>query len=101
VSLATSWNLGRELAESEDLTQGIANLFSGLDQSRYDMYTPFGCDLKEDTKEELEEAGTCHLDDGEDVMPQVATESALQVAIFDVGEGLLLDLEDHVAIEEN
>ena len=101
VSLATSWNLGQELTESEDPTHGIANLFSGLDQSGYDMYAPFGCDLKEDTEEELEEAGTCHLDDGEDVMPQVATESALQVAIFDVGEGLLLDLEDHVAIEEN
>ena len=101
MSLATSWNLGRELAESEDLTQGIANLFSGLDQSRYDMYTPFGCDLKEDTEEELEEAGTCHLDDGEDVIPQVATESALQAAVFGVGEGPLLDLEDHVTIKEN
>jgi len=101
VSLATSWNLGRELAESEDPTHGIADLFSGLDQSGYDMYAPFGCELEEDIDEELEEAGTCHIDEDEDVTPQVATESALQVAVFGVGEGPLLDLEDHVAIEEN
>ena len=33
--------------------------------------------------------------------PQVATESASQVAVFGVREGPLLDLEDHAAIEEN
>ena len=71
VSLATSWNLGRKLAESEDLSHGIADLFSGLDQSGYDIYAPFGCDIEEDTDGEQEEAGTCHPDDDEDVTPQV------------------------------
>lgn len=31
VSLATSWNLGREMVEFKFLTYGIADLFSGLD----------------------------------------------------------------------
>ena len=101
VSLEMSCDLGQEMAKSEDPSHRIADLFSGLDQSGYDMYAPFGCDIEEDTNSKQEEAGTCHPDDDEDVMPQVATESATQVAVFGVGEGPLLNLEDHAAIEEN
>lgn len=65
------------------------------------MAAPFGCDLEEDTDDE--DADAFNEDQGEDEVPQVKTNPSMsaEMAVFGVGEGLLLDLEDHAAIEEN
>ena len=82
-------------------TYGIADLFSTLDRKGYDMAAPFGCDLEEDTDDE--DADAFNEDQGEDEVPQVETSPSMsaEMAVFGVGEGPLLDLEDHAAIEEN
>ena len=66
-------------------------------KSLYDMAAPFGCNLEEDTDDV--DADTGNLNEVEDTV-NIPTNSSSQVPVLGVGEGPLLDLEDHAAIEE-
>lgn len=102
VLLVTSWNSGRHMVESRYSTTGIHDKLAELDRNGYDMTFPFGTedvDDDEESEEDVEEH------DQETTQAVDFTESEVSVVleqpIFGVGEGPLLDLEDHAAIESN
>ena len=101
VLLVTSWNDGCHMVESQYSTTGIREKLEELDRKGYNMTFPFGTDDVED--EESEEDVEEH--DQETIQAVDFTESevsaVLEQPIFGVGEGPLLDLEDHAAIESN
>jgi hypothetical protein len=105
VSLVTSWNLGRKMVESEfpnhQDQNKIASLLAGLDRDRFDMSAPFGTELEDEEPPEDEEEDENGVKDNEDEAIRECGTGNLEQPIFGVGEGPLLDLEDHAAIEVN
>lgn len=102
VSLVTSWNLGRRIVESafpmHKDQHKIGTLLSGLDEAGLDMAAPFGLDLEDEEPPEDEEMDE---NDEEDENALEREGFNLEQPVFGVGEGPLLDLEDHIAIESN
>jgi len=76
----------------------IGSLLSGLDEAGLDMAAPFGIDLKD--KEPLEDEEMDENDEEDENVPECEGFN-LEQPIFGVGEGPLLNLKDHAAIESN
>ena len=101
----TSWNSGRQMVEFEHAITGIRAKLEELEKNGHDMTFPFGTEDIEDDKSEDSDDDTADEEDDEETAQVNLTESevsaVLEVPVFGVGEGPILDLEDHVAIESN
>jgi len=99
----TSWNSGHQMVESEHSATGIHTKLEELERNGYDMAFPFGTDA--DINDEKSEGESELEDDDQGPIQAGLTESevtaVLEQPVFRVGEGPLLDLEDHAAIESN
>ena len=101
VLLVTSWNSGRHMVESQYSTTGIHDKLAELDRNGYDMTFPFGTeDVDDEESEEDVEEHDQETTQAVDFMESDVS-AVLEQPIFGVGEGPLLDLEDHAAIESN
>ena len=112
VTLITSWNLGRQMIESGfPQDRGFSQALDKLYRKGYDMVFPFGRgdeedseDNNEEDKENMGSAATVHS--GSEYEPPSA--SIIEAGMSNIESSIgadednspLLNLEDHIAIEE-
>ena len=101
----TSRNSGHKMVEFEHVITGIHAKLEELEKNGLDMTFPFGMEDIEDDKSEDSDDDTADEEDDEETAQVNLSESevlaVLEVPVFRVGEGPILDLEDHIAIKSN